>query len=230
MALTIGAIAQAPAGGDAKWRFLALLGAAALLWATELIPASIVGLALIAARVVAGVAAPAQAVAGFGSTDWLFVLSIFGLSAAVERSGLLFRLGLLLVRRLRRGAFGQAVGLLATSVGLLPVLPNTYARVTLMTRLAQATSQALQLEDREPTAALLGMIAWIATGPMYFLVLNASPLNLLLWGAVAGSQSRAVQLGTLAARGAAARRVHVGRLTAHAAGGAQASQYAASTR
>lgn len=163
------------------WAFVLYLAAAIVLWARDVFPTSAVGLALVAAWIMSGIARPEQAVAGFASLDWVFVLSVFGIAAAVARSGLLFRLGLLLVRRLPAGLFWQAATLLVTGVFLTPLLPMAMGRAALTAPLALSVAEALRLRDRHPAAAVLGLAAWIGSGPLLFLFLNGSSVCLLAW-------------------------------------------------
>src|SRR4030095_2568455 len=79
--------------------FVLLLFAAILLRLQDTLPDFAAGLGLIVAWIVAGLATPSQALAGFASLEWVFVLAILCLSGAIARSGLLLRVGLLLVRR-----------------------------------------------------------------------------------------------------------------------------------
>jgi CRP-like cAMP-binding protein/di/tricarboxylate transporter len=174
-------LAQLNGSGSAEV-FVLLLGAAAMLWASGLLPFAAVGLGLVATWLVFGIATPQQAMAGFASSSWLFVLSILGLTAALARSGLLFRVGLLMVQRLPAGLAWQASGLLVTGVALGALVPSATARTGLMAPLALAVSQALRQRERGPGAALLGLAGWIGAGPMLFAFLNASSINLMAWG------------------------------------------------
>jgi CRP-like cAMP-binding protein/di/tricarboxylate transporter len=178
----VAAVLAALSGREQALVFLLLLGAAAMLWASSLLPFAAVGLALVASWLVFGLATPQQAMAGFASSSWLFVLSILCLTAALARSGLLFRIGLLMVRRLPAGLAWQASGLLVTGVVLGALVPSATARIGLMSPLAVAVSQALRQRERGPGAALVGLAAWIGAGPMLFAFLNASSVNLVAWG------------------------------------------------
>ncbi len=181
-ALVLAAIVGVLNGLAPMWLFLILLGAAVVLWASNVVMSSAVGLSLIAAWMLFRIATPQQATAGFASPSWLFILSIFGLTAAVARSGLLFRFGLLMVRHLPAGLLWQTSGLLLTGAALGAVLPSSTGRASMMSSLALAVSQALRQRDRAPGAAVLGLAAWIGAGPMLFVFLNASSINLLAWG------------------------------------------------
>jgi CRP-like cAMP-binding protein/di/tricarboxylate transporter len=178
----VGAVLAKLSGSGSAEVFVLLLGVAAMLWASSLLPFAAVGLGLVASWLVFGLATPQQAMAGFASSSWLFVLSILCLTAALARSGLLFRVGLLMVRRLPAGLAWQASGLLVTGIALGALVPSSTARIGLMSPLAVAVSQALRQRERGPGAALLGLAAWIGAGPMLFAFLNASSLNLVAWG------------------------------------------------
>lgn len=167
---------------NVQWVFTFLLMAAVVLWMSQLVPDYVVGLGLVVAWIFSGIAAPGEAVAAFGSMDWMFVLAIFGIAAAVASSGLLFRVGLLLVQRLPQGLFWQTGAFLLTGLILGPLLPMAMGRATLTAPLALAVAEALRLRDRAPAAAVLGLAAWIGAGPMLFVFLNASPACILLWG------------------------------------------------
>lgn len=179
-ALVLAAFAFSP-GMDLRLRFALLLGGAIALWMSDSVAPSAVSLALLASWILSAVATADQAVAGFGTKDWLFVLALMGLAAAIARSGLLFRVGLLLIRRMPRGLLGQAATLMLTGVLLGPVLPTAMGRTALTAPLARGIAQALRLTPNEPPAAILGLSTWIGSGPLLFTFLNASPACLLAW-------------------------------------------------
>jgi DASS family divalent anion:Na+ symporter len=179
-ALILGAFAFSPEM-DLRLRFVLLLGGAVALWMSDSIAPSAVSLVLLASWILSAVATPDQAVAGFGTKDWLFVVALMGLAVAIARSGLLFRVGLLLIRRMPRGLAGQTATLMLTGVLLGPVLPTAMGRIALITPLARGIAQALRLGPNEPPAAVLGLATWIGSGPLLFTFLNASPACLLAW-------------------------------------------------
>ncbi|HEU5315369.1 MAG TPA: cyclic nucleotide-binding domain-containing protein [Chloroflexota bacterium] len=168
---------QSPPAG-----FLLLLAAAMTLWATALLPEFSVALGLAAAWVMCGVATPAQAFGGYGSPSFVTVIAILGLAAATSSSGLLFRAGLVLVRRMPSELLGQALTFLATGLVLTPLLPSSTARSALVTPLALTAAQSQRLRDRSPEAALLGLAAYVGGGPLLFTFLNGSTTCLLVWG------------------------------------------------
>jgi di/tricarboxylate transporter/CRP-like cAMP-binding protein len=179
--LAIGCLVGGLAVDGQTVRLSLLLLAAVLLWAIEIVPSAAVALGLVAAWVLAEVP-PASATSGFASLNWLFVVTAMAVALTVLRSGLLFRLGLVLTRRLRVGLFGQAGTLLLMGVLFSPLLPQNQARAAVAGPIALTVAEARGLGDREPAAAVLGLATWIGAGPMMFLFLNGSPLCLMAWG------------------------------------------------
>jgi di/tricarboxylate transporter len=181
--LCVCAVVTTVIGNGPVYSFVLLLAAALVLWFTAQFVDCIVALGLMAGWVILGIAKPADAAAGFSSTSWLFALAIFGLASAVARSGLLFRIGLLLVKRLPATLAWQATGILLTGLLLESLLPGNAGRVALVMPLASTIAEALRIEDRKSAAVVLGMSASIGSGgPLQFLFLNGAPVCILAWG------------------------------------------------
>ncbi len=175
------AVAALP-GTSPQWRFVALLSAAVAAMLSRRLPDFVVGLGLVAAWILLGVAMPADALAGFASREWLFVLAVYGLAAATARSGLLYRIGLLLVRRVPHGTLHQAAALLLTGLTLTLLIPSATGRASLVLPLARALAEALRIPDRSAAAAVLGLGAWTGAAPLMFVALSGSGTCLLAWG------------------------------------------------
>jgi CRP-like cAMP-binding protein/di/tricarboxylate transporter len=178
----VGVALAAWPGAGPQWAFVWLLGAAILLLMSRAVPDFAVGFVLVTGWVLLGVATTPAALAGFASREWLFVLGTYGLAAATARSGLLYRIGLLLVRRLPHGVVWQAATLLLTGLMLTPLVPSSTGRASLTSPLALAVAEALRLPERGRAAALLGLGAWVGAGPLMFAFLNGSGTCLLAWG------------------------------------------------
>ena len=169
-------------GASPQRVYLALLGSAIAAMLSRRVPDFVVGLGLVAGWILLGVARPAEALAGFASREWLFVLAVYGLAAATARSGLLYRIGLLLVRRVPHGTLHQAATLLLTGLTLTPLIPSATGRASLVLPLARALTEALRIPDRSGAAAVLGLAAWTGAGPLMFVALSGSGTCLLAWG------------------------------------------------
>ncbi len=174
----------------AQWRFSLFVLAAVALWVTEPVPAYVVSLALVAAWVISGIAPAYATIYGFASLNWIFVVAVLGIASAVARSGLLLRLGLLLIERVPSGLRWQSAALLGTGILLTPLLPLAMARAAITAPIGVAVADALRLRDRQPASALLGLSAWVGSGPFLFLFMNGSPVCLILWSLMPRDQER----------------------------------------
>jgi di/tricarboxylate transporter len=181
VSLALAALAAWPGVGRQGAFFLLLLAVVTLMMSHR-VPDFAAGLALVAAWLLLGVATPAEALSGFASKEWLFVVSIYGLAAATASSGVLFRVGLLLARRLPAGLLAQSATLLLTGLALTPLVPSSTGRAALTSPLALAVAEALRLPERGRASALLGLGAWVGAGPLMFMFLNGSGTCLLAWG------------------------------------------------
>ena len=169
-------------GASPPRRFVALLLAAIMAMLSRRVPDFVVGLGLVAAWILLGVARAPEALAGFASKEWLFVVAVYGLAAATARSGLLYRIGLMLVRRVPHGTLQQAGTLLLSGLALTPLIPSATGRASLVLPLARALTEALRIPDRSGAAAVLGLAAWTGAGPLMFVSLSGSGTCLLAWG------------------------------------------------
>jgi len=181
--LTVALVAAAAAmRGDQQWSFSLLLAAALILWSGEILPNYAVSIGLVVGWMLLGLTDAVHALSGFASLNWLFVFALLALADCVARSGLLFRLGLLLTRRMPRPLWLQAALLMATGALMAPLLPQNQARAALTAPLALTVADGQRLPPRSPAAAVLGLSTWIGSGPLMFIFLNGSPLCLLAWG------------------------------------------------
>ncbi|HEY7601960.1 MAG TPA: SLC13 family permease, partial [Methylomirabilota bacterium] len=176
------AVAAAWPGASPGRRFVTLLLAAIVAMLSRSVPDFAVGLGLVAAWILLGVARPAEALAGFASREWLFMIAVYGLAAATARSGLLYRVGLLLVRSVPTGVLRQAAALLLSGLALTPLIPSATGRASLVLPLARALAEALRVPDRSAASAVLGLAAWTGAAPLMFVALSGSGTCLLAWG------------------------------------------------
>ena len=165
----------------AQWKFSLLLLAAVILWSSELVPTYVVSLGLVVAWVVMRLVPDYKTVSGFSTMSWVFVVAVLGMASAVARSGLLMRLGLFLIERVPPGLRWQSSSFVVTGILLTPLLPLAMARAAVTAPLSLAVADALRLRDRSPETAVLGLSAWIGSGPFLFLFLNGSPVCLMAW-------------------------------------------------
>jgi DASS family divalent anion:Na+ symporter len=176
------ALVAAWPGTPADRRFVTLLLAAIAAMLSRAVPDFAVGLGLVAAWILLGVARPAEALAGLASREWLFMIAVYGLAAATARSGLLYRVGLWLVRSVPAGTLRQSATLLVSGLLLTPLIPSATGRASLVLPLARALAEALRAPERSGVSAVLGLAAWTGAAPLMFVALTGSGTCLLGWG------------------------------------------------
>jgi di/tricarboxylate transporter len=110
------------------------------------------------------------------------MIAVYGLAPATARSGLLYRVGLLLVRSVPTGVLRQAAALLLSGLALTPLIPSATGRASLVLPLARALAEALRVPDRSAASAVLGLAAWTGAAPLMFVALSGSGTCLLAWG------------------------------------------------
>jgi anion transporter len=158
----------APPSGlePAGWRVVLLLVGAAIAWLTEPVPDFAVALALATAWGATGLVTPAVAFSGFASSSWLLALGALALAAAMARTGLLFRIALLLLRAFPATATGQLFALLFGGVLITPLVPLSVARVAAIMPVASEIGQSLGYAPRSNGSARLAFAGLV--GYWYF--------------------------------------------------------------
>lgn len=153
------------------WHAGLIVLAAALAWLLEPVPDFVVALAMAAAWGLAGLVPLARAFAGFTSPSYIVAVGALGLGAAMARSGLLFRIALLLLRTFPATYVGQMLALLAGGVAVTPLMPLSIGRVATVAPLAQELAEGLGYAGRSRGTAGLafaGILGYGAFSSIFF--------------------------------------------------------------
>lgn len=150
----------------AGWRVVLLLLGAAIAWLAEPVPDFAVALGLSAAWGATGLVTLPVAFSGFASSSWLLALGALALAAAMARTGLLFRIALLLLRVFPATATGQVFALLFGGILITPLVPLSVARVAAIMPVASEIGQSLGYAPRSNGSARLAFAGLI--GYWYF--------------------------------------------------------------
>ncbi len=162
--------------------------AAVLMWIVRIVPDYVVALLMALLWVAAGIAEPAEALSGFASPSWLYMLFVLALGAAIAKSGLLYRFSLLALKLFPSSYRGQFWGLIASGILLNPLLPSSSAKVGLGVPVARTLSEAMGYTDRSRAMAGLSLTAMVFYGFTAPFVLTGSYSNVLALG-LTGSSS-----------------------------------------
>ena len=153
------------------WHVGLIVLGAALAWLLELVPDFVVALAMATAWGLAGLVPLARAFAGFTSPSYIVALGALGIGAAMARSGLLFRIALLLLKTFPTTYAGQVLALLASGVAVTPLMPLGIGRVATVAPLTQELAEGLGYAERSRGSAGLafaGILGYGAFSSIFF--------------------------------------------------------------
>ncbi|TYP75449.1 SLC13 family permease [Paenibacillus methanolicus] len=176
-----------PPVGDLSRHGMIFIGigiAAVLLWIVNIVPDYIVALGMVLLWVLGGLIEPEQALSGFASPTWLYMIFIMALSAAITRSGILYRFSLHALKRFPPHYRGQLWGIVAGGIVLNPLIPSSSAKVSLGVPIARTLSESMGFRDRSGGAAGLGLTAMIFYGFTAPFLLTGSYTNAMAYGLV----------------------------------------------
>jgi anion transporter len=177
--------AAPPAGLSVRgWHVALVMLGAAVAWLLEPVPEFVIALALAVAWGVTGLAPLAEVFGGFVSSSYMVAFGALGLAAAMARSGLLFRIALLLLRMFPSTYGGQVLALFVGGAVTTPIMPIATARVAMIAPVAQELADALGQGPRSRGTAGLafaGIIGYGSFGCIFLtgLVANFFVLSLL---------------------------------------------------
>ncbi|MBU2621608.1 MAG: anion permease [Proteobacteria bacterium] len=166
--------------------FIGLSISAVILWSIEVIPAYLVALLMAMCWVLFGLVDAETALSGFSNPIWLFTVGVLGLSAAISKSGLLYRLSLQILRFFPPSYRGQIAGLSVCGLILSPLIPSAIAKVALTSPLALGISESMGFADQSKGSAGLGFTALIFSGLFIPFFLTASYVNFMVLGMLPG--------------------------------------------
>ncbi len=179
-----------PVGGlsHEAMRFIGIAIAAVILWIINVVPDYLVGLGMVMLWITGGLVTTEAALSGFGSTTWLFMIFIMALSAAITKSGILYRLSLNALKRFPPGYRGQMWGIIAGGMIMNPMIPSSSAKVSLGVPIGRTLSESMGLADGSKGAAGFGLAAMIFYGFTAPFVLTGSYTNVMAYGLVSKSE------------------------------------------
>lgn len=137
-------------------RVLAIVAAAVLLWATEVVPVAVSSLLVIVLLMVFGVVkTPAEALIGYSSPILFFLIGSMVMGAAVMRSGLAERLACYLVHRSQGSPRGLTAQLLLAMPLMAFVMPSAINRNAMLIPAYEQVFRTLSVGKRDPLAKVI---------------------------------------------------------------------------
>ncbi|MBM7867392.1 cyclic nucleotide-binding domain-containing protein [Heliobacterium gestii] len=161
---------------------LQIIAAAALFWSVDVVSPHAVALCLPLAAVLLHAATPTAAFSGFSNSSWFLILGVSALTAGISRTGLMYRLALLVMKRFPPNYGGQTLAWAITGMLLTPVIPSANGRVALMTPMLVALSETLRLPAGSSASVGLAMSCLLGFGHMSFLFMNGAAVCYVVLG------------------------------------------------
>lgn len=168
--------------------FIGIGIAAVILWIVNIVPDYIVALGMLMLWVLGGVVDSEVAFSGFASPTWFYMIFIMALSAAITKSGILYRFALNALKRFPPHYRGQFWGIVAGGTILNPLIPSSSAKVTLGVPIAQTLSESMGFAERSRGAAGLGLAAMVFYGFTAPFTLTGSYTNMMAYGLASTDQ------------------------------------------
>jgi anion transporter len=161
---------------------LGLLTWAAVFWAFDVLPDYVVGMAMIIGWILFHVVPPEVALSGFTASSFFLIIGVLGIGAALQSSGLLFRLALNVLRRFPLTHRGQVLGVAVSGTMLTPGIPDSTSGAAIAGPIVLAVSDCLGYVRGSNGSAALAMAAVLGFGQMCPFFLTGAAENLLAWG------------------------------------------------
>jgi anion transporter len=130
--------------------------------------------------VVLGVTTPAVALTGFASTNWVLVVAVLIIGAAITSTGVLYRLALESITHMRGGFPGEVTALALAGLLVGPAVPNGTSRVIMIAPMLKELVEALGYRPQSKAAAGLAMAVLIGFGQMAAVFLTSSNTAVLV--------------------------------------------------
>ena len=178
----------------AGWKALAVLIAAVPAMAAQVIPEGVLALLMALAYALIGVASSEIVLSGYATQSWLLLVCVLVIGSALASTGLLYRLALLMIGRMKHGYVGQVISLALAGVLIGPAVPNATGRIIIIAPMLRELVEALGYEPKSRGAAGLSMAALIGFGQLAAIFLTSSTTGVLVFAILQGSQAGGVEL------------------------------------
>jgi len=138
------------------------------------------GLLLACAWVLTGSASATDALSGFASPSWVLVVSVLIIGAAISQTGILYRLSLETITRMRGGFAGEATALACAGQLLGPAVPNATSRIIIIAPMLRELVEALGYPPKSKGAVGLSMAVLIGFGQLAATTLTSGTTSVLV--------------------------------------------------
>lgn len=161
--------------------FSSLVLASLALWIGEVVPVFAPAITILIGLSLLQIAPQDVVLSGFGNQSFLFMISLFVIGGLIKRSGLAFRMCLLILRRSPQSKVSLGLIMFFMAMFLNPILPSSSARTNILAPILSDMKRNLRLQDRSPLFTLMAVSMWAGISTFSFVFISAKSDNLIVF-------------------------------------------------
>ncbi len=162
--------------------FVVIFSAALVMWIFRLVPAYVPAIFMILATMLLGLAQQSVLLSGFSSDSFFLALGVFGIGEVLVKSGLFYRLSLLILNHLPKNKFLLQAVLFIIGFLLTPVMTAQSARVALIAPLLEDMRKTAGLRPQSTATNSLACSAFHGCILLSVMFLTGKSSNFVLYG------------------------------------------------
>ncbi len=166
--------------------FLGVVTSAVAMWIFALVPPFVPALYSVLACILLDVAPASTILAGFSSTGFYMLLSIFAIGTLMVVSGLTYRISLHIMKRVPPTALWYSISLFVYGLILTPIIPSQLGRTTIIAPFLSTLIETTGAKGRDPLVAHYIAAALAGIGLTASIFLTGQPANLIVYGLLDG--------------------------------------------
>ncbi len=162
--------------------FIVIFSAALVMWIFRLLPEYVPAIFMILATMLLGLAQQSILLSGFSSDSFFLALGVFGIGAVLVKSGLFYRLSLMILNRIPKNKFLLQFVIFVIGLILTPVMTAQSARVALIGPLLEDMRKTAGLASQSTAANGLACAAFHGCILLSVMFLTGKSSNFVLYG------------------------------------------------
>ncbi len=166
----------------ASVNFIVVFSAALMMWVFRLVPDYVPAVFIILSTILLGLAPEHVLLSGFASESFFLAMSVFGLGAVIVKSGIFYRLSLLIFLHLPKRVFFLQGFVFFIGALITPLLSAQSSRVSLMAPFLDDLNRSADFKPKGPLANSLVCCAFQGSILLSAVFLTGKSSNFVLFG------------------------------------------------
>ncbi|USO01739.1 MAG: anion permease [Alphaproteobacteria bacterium] len=162
--------------------FISILSSGVIFWVFGTFHESIPGLIIIAASLILGLVPPAEVLAGFSSSPFILVMSLWGIGLLLIQSGLIQRILLYLIRYLPSGSGFYNVALFFLGGLMTPAIPSIVNRAKVGAPMVEETLDILGIPHGTTLSTKISASIFFGITILSSVFFTGSVMNFVVFG------------------------------------------------